>query len=1070
MKIPRWSALAVLVAFACSGTAWSAPDLRNSAKYERPNSGYAAYRCEVNLPGPGTWELTGGLQDDPRQLYLLPPQGLSNQMFRGKRARAVQREEMIQRGRSYIWSITWACQQHAIDHNNTGPQTLDDLDSTKNEWLEQRLDKSPWSDRLPIDINPPYIFLIPNAEFIFDHENNREWVKKENRRLLAVELCPFVDDGKHWVLYTDHSTERVEIDSQLVEQYQLKIRPVMKEEDLEQDPTAEVVYQIIAVRDKDRATPLNISLENTFLDQKMTLQWDVAQSTAGGEAVWEELNQARAACLRPYAGASDNPVLDQWMHGDVVQNVNDRRAARRRRGAETDVFGIMGGRAAMRETLQLRAIGGAEASEAERTIPVDTLQGVQVKSHPYEEMLQGQPGGSLALAKLAPTDRFFIYVAKPQTVAPFLDHGADFLSSIGAAMTNSSIRYDLKQRYLARLGLNEAWLKTFLSSGMVKELAIYTPDLFFIEGTDLTVISRIESPAAVQPMLALIQAPGLTNQGTVTVNVNGREVHWAMRDDLLFISTNESELESALALQANQGAGSLGQSAEFRYMLTKLPVHEPTRAFVYFSDPFIRRLVGPEMKIAQLRRMKAKADMQVLTSAALKAKLDGMQPPIGVDTCVENGYVNEQLLTGEYTIDANLIVHSEAYGELANLTTLAETPADLVTEAEAKLYQQYVDSYTRFWRRYFDPIAMRLDDAPDNSLELETFILPLIDDTLFNGLRQVMANKESGTALRIPQIEPQPVLKLSLNLNEEAWQNMVKGFYEVMDQFAPIDSQILDDLGPGFHLAIHDSDPVIALGSGDIMGVFGANIISMNEEMIFIPVIATLLTRPCSMYIETQNPEATKRFLHQAAIFNPVANRGGWDELEMSLYQVEARDEWIFTAEFGGIVKLRYGLQVEGDYLIIRNIPWSNDARITEITAAPLNAARLEALPCACKIQLPSLQAAAVEGYRAATVSGMGYLYPLLLSRHAGLTGAAARHQAMFGYHPVHPPLGDWNWDGLELSSTAFGSVTHQACPANDEDNPIYGVMRGIQSISLNMQFEESGLRTIAKWKLDQTE
>ena len=34
---------------------------------------------------------------------------------------------------------------------------------------------------------------------------------------------------------------------------------------------------------------------------------------------------------------------------------------------------------------------------------------------------------------------------------------------------------------------------------------------------------------------------------------------------------------------------------------------------------------------------------------------------------------------------------------------------------------------------------------------------------------------------------------------------------------------MLDDLGPGLHLAVHDADPVIALGSGDLLGAFGSN-------------------------------------------------------------------------------------------------------------------------------------------------------------------------------------------------------------------------------------------------------
>ena len=42
----------------------------------------------------------------------------------------------------------------------------------------------------------------------------------------------------------------------------------------------------------------------------------------------------------------------------------------------------------------------------------------------------------------------------------------------------------------------------------------------------------------------------------------------------------------------------------------------------------------------------------------------------------------------------------------------------MVTAAEAQAYGSYVENYTRFWRRFFDPIAVRLDDTPDGALEI----------------------------------------------------------------------------------------------------------------------------------------------------------------------------------------------------------------------------------------------------------------------------------------------------------------------------------------------------------------
>jgi len=50
-------------------------------------------------------------------------------------------------------------------------------------------------------------------------------------------------------------------------------------------------------------------------------------------------------------------------------------------------------------------------------------------------------------------------------------------------------------------------------------------------------------------------------------------------------------------------------------------------------------------------------------------------------------------------------------------------------------------------------------------------------------------------------------------------------------------------MGPAVHLAIGDSDPIIALGTGDIMGAFGGNAAMMRRgEMFFIPIAISVLS------------------------------------------------------------------------------------------------------------------------------------------------------------------------------------------------------------------------------------
>jgi hypothetical protein len=185
----------------------------------------------------------------------------------------------------------------------------------------------------------------------------------------------------------------------------------------------------------------------------------------------------------------------------------------------------------------------------------------------------------------------------------------------------------------------------------------------------------------------------------------------------------------------------------------------------------------------------------------------------------------------------------------------------------------------------------------------------------------------------------------------------------------------------------------------------------------------------------------------------------------VSFYQVGDRDEWVWTMDVFGVVKLRYGVEVVGKYLVIRNIPWSSNDRVVSVAPAELNAVMLQANPSACKQQLPGLFAAASDANRQAVMSGLGRLYPFLLSGAKSVDDAMTQHQRLFGFYPRQ--LGDdqWKWTDYRIVSNDYGEPTRQRQPAFDPQRP-FGLMNRIDSLQLNMQFEEDGLRSSVRWRL----
>jgi hypothetical protein len=185
----------------------------------------------------------------------------------------------------------------------------------------------------------------------------------------------------------------------------------------------------------------------------------------------------------------------------------------------------------------------------------------------------------------------------------------------------------------------------------------------------------------------------------------------------------------------------------------------------------------------------------------------------------------------------------------------------------------------------------------------------------------------------------------------------------------------------------------------------------------------------------------------------------------LDFYQVDGKDEWTVALNVFGMVKLRYGIELQGDYLLIRNIPWSNREMITGVRTAPLKSASLEAFPEAAQKQLPGLFAAAQEKSREASQRSLAYLYPLMASRYASVDDLEEKHFKLFGFKPSHPADGTWQWDGQNLGSSSYGGIWVQKQPGYPEAGTVPGLLAGFDNLSLNMQFEDSGLRAVLHWK-----
>jgi hypothetical protein len=927
------------------------------------------------------------------------------------------------------------------------------------------INRSPWPEDADKKLPGPFYFLVPGVAMANRQARDRWPRPTTGGEPIVLELRPFLDDGKHWVAFSNGRVERVPVDAALLAKFNLALSPVLpKEEAAERAPTP-IPFAVLGILREPRADAITVTLRGSDGGDPVRVRLVPGKAAAGKPALLASWAAARALAWRPLQ-RSGSPLLASWaaISRTLYAPTNADTGSPELRGElqrTTDAFSVLGGRAALQETLQTQPLrAGQPATQEPETVPLESIAGVEVKSHPFESMLAGSEGGRLALADSVPADRLFAYFAKPATLFPFIEAGGDFLARAGSLLSSSSIDDNLVKRYLDRLGLEGEFGRKFLESGEVLEAAIVAPDLFFLDGTDLSILLRVKRPDKVADRMKDLGVANLASEGITEKKLSGGgRAYWGRWGDLLAVSSSRAELEAVGVLRAAP-EGSLGRSAEFRYMLTRLPLQKETRALLYFSDPFIRRLVGPAVKIGQLRRLRAHNDMIRIVAGALLARLDGRQEKPDLEGLSKLGYIPPGLADGGYRLGEDFAVTSPVWGTPAAMTPIGAVPLAKATATEQQAYKSYLEEYARYWRQYFDPVGMRLDDLPGGDLELETFILPLLDSQIYTQFRALLPSNEAALPLRVPVVRPDPVLLLSLNLAEDAWVKLAGTLGAIGGGATGIDPSLFDLFGPGVHLAVQDGDPIISLGNADILGGFSGAGFTAGMMRQGIPLLLSMITRPCKIIVELRDEAAAVALLRRAAA-GPAGDRR---EMQFELRQVDDKDAWILSLGIAGMVKVRLGIEVQNGYLVLSNIPWSQPISLGKGEALTLNGARLQIAPSAVKEGLPGLFATEGEQNQRAALKGMGALYPILATVSATPEAAAARHAALFGARPVHPEGGQWIWKDGEIASSLYGTPWRWQQPSWTPKTADFGLFAGVERLGVAMQLEEDGLRTRCRW------
>jgi hypothetical protein len=726
---------------------------------------------------------------------------------------------------------------------------------------------------------------------------------------------------------------------------------------------------------------------------------------------------------------------------------------------QASLLALLGGRAAVDETLQLeRGLDGrgAAGSPAEASVPIAGVEGVKAEPHPWAEMLAGRTAPRLPLAEVVPPDRVLIYLPQPKEALDGFENGAaGFLQRVSSFAREGRLDYSVITRYLDELGLGDGLGRKLLRLGVVKEAVLFASDLSFLSGTDLTVVAEVS--ALFQPLLPL--PDGELHEKATPAGVAFR----ARRGSRVFLSNSRVDIERALALHDAGGAGSLGRSDELAVMLLRLAPTARTQAFAYLSDPFIRRLVGPAQRIGTLRQGRARALMEELAGAAFLRRQDLPAEPPTIEGLKRLGYLAPEFPEEGLTLAPDGRVASATYGPLERLRPVSRLGLVAVTPAEAKAYQEFRQQYSEYWRRYFDPIAVRYDVRPDGSRELETFILPLLDSSIYRELARDLA-PAAPASTRVPRWSFPATVALSLQLSPEAAERAKSAREHLPHEFAnalgAAEEDFLAALGSSVHLAFADAAPILQVGGGSAFGLVAAR--AGRSDQLWIPLALAALTRPVVLAIELKDPEKAQRALERLTA--PVAlagGRGRFREVEWRLAR-EEDGRLILTIDVLGVVTLRPSVRVEDRWLVVANDATLPARLVAGSQELPGAVARAWLRPAALRLGLPAAWQTAVEADAHAGWAAQHWLAPWLTAG-LGVDDAVRASVATFGTAPVLH-AGDLVPGPFNVPEhRRYGTPYRPRIPARDPKAD-FGLLEGISEARVEASFEEDGLRTRVVW------
>jgi hypothetical protein len=754
----------------------------------------------------------------------------------------------------------------------------------------------------------------------------------------------------------------------------------------------------------------------------------------------------------------------------------ERRRRGRGRDQTVDGLALMTGALAVSETLQLDAFALsdeqlAQTPAAQAELPVDDLTGPTVRSHPFEEMEQRRADVP-ALFRLCPRDQWAVSLPAGAGEAGG-KRAWSALEQELSAQTGMALRRDDLAWLLGQWGLGDdddtAALMAALDGVPV---AATGSDLAFALGVDVTLLIDIRAhPEREERLQQHVERVG--DRPDVKLKLGRREgfdvlallsadhsvkLFSARPDDHTFAVSNSPRALDRVLRVARGDAPALADADEVAVMRHLLPATANERAFAYLSDAFIRRLLGPAARVASLRRAKCRQLRAMLGYASELFALEHDRAPNDVAElyaagCAPGLFGSGWLACPEHgtlALDERGRPRCGVHGRLRGAHGLAELEplVERITPEEKAQYEVFVREYSQRWRQYFDPIGVRLETEGGRA-HIETVVLPLIDNSIYEGLRASVGALAPRTFSKLGRPASTVFAFEALVSGEPLAVLGLQGLGRTGGDERALEELVEQGRGTftsevGVHFLDHD--PLFELDLRTLLGLAQGAIGSVRDIrgwMWWVLGVLGSLHSPLRFAVGVEDEARARRFvellLEQLALTAQRLASAGPMETSLDVCELGDDDGQTWCVTLGALaLRIRLFIRVTADAVLISNTNEAVRLAAEPITAGSAAHARLAIRPLRQHRGVARALFARRERERHACFEALG---------RAAVPGADRRDFSC-------PSGGTLLVDSEDdVACSAHG---HPARPRNAADDDAHASAHDVEA---RLSFEEGGLR-----------